>query len=866
MRKLLIGFVSLGAVLGVYLLYSRMSETPPIDTGPLVDFSEVASDSNSAGLDSDVGKIGDLGLGPVRKARYITLNPRTKEVEREWGFERLLHEVSDVWEIEKPYVNIYQRSFKCYITADRGQIQVETAVGRTTPKDATLSSNVVIHIVPEAEDGFKESFIYLDNIVFLSERSQISTAGPVRFVSEDVRMTGTGLELIYSGLSERVELFRIFDLESLLIRSSQMTALSTGRAKAGQPAGSPAEVAVRTELPEPNQAVVAGGPEPTEALQADVSPPPRQEQNQYYKCIFSKNVLINAPEQLIFADDKICISDILWSNKSTAQPDEADANGTDDTKQVAAAAEEVQQDKADAAGVVAVSTAGEPNESLGELNGAVVSAPGEPNVPSVEFVDIVVTCDNGFVLVPRDSVRTIDGFAQVDTNDAVSDSNRPAELDDKTGRTKFFTRQIDYNATTGDVLADGMSEVTFYRSADAGADANEPPVPVKITATQTAKYFKASNQVIFEGDCLCTTPQSGLTEQRDITFRSPQITVDIPEDKSKRPDILAAGPARLSFYVQDANGTGAAQDSNDTETAPEPTPVIVTAQKQVRFMGASNRLVFDEDCLCTATREDPNVITKYMLMSEQITVDLPSDANAGSPGTATGIRHLTASGGVVTLASTKTAKTAPALEGQTQNGNAARSLGGVELKCSRVDYDHVEGLFAATGPSSMIHVDNSKIPRPAEKTEGVGLNQPCHVFLRDFETLKYFIGDNRIVADAGSRRLLFDYFSVANGTDDGHITAEASRVEALLFKTPSGRSELLTATATGGIDYKDEDKGNNFIGNKLFYDNKSSIVIVTGDDVRPCYYNGILVDMIEYNFNTGKRKFEIVGPGSLQME
>jgi len=705
--------------------------------------------------------------------------------------------------------------------------------------------------VPEGEDGFKESFVYLDNIVFLSERSQISTAGPVRFVSQDVRMTGTGLELIYSGLSERVELFRIFDLDSLLIRSTQMAALSADRKKTAQPAAGPAEAAVRTESPEPNQTVAAAGSEPAKASQADAPPASPQEQNQYYKCIFSKNVLIDAPEQLIFADDRICISDILWSNESSSKQEKVDPNGTDDSKQVAAAGEETKPDKTESTDTAALSKAGQPNESPGQPEGTVASATPEPNTPAGEFVDIAVTCDNGFVLVPMDSVRIIDGFAQVDT----SDSNRPAEPGTETGRIRFFTRQIDYNAVTENVIAEGLSELAFFRNSDA----NAAPVPVKITATEAAKYFKASNQVVLEGDCLCTTPQSGLTEPRDITFKSPEITVNIPEDNSKRPDIFAAGPAKLSFYVQDANST--AQDSNNAGSVEEPTPVIVTAQKQVRFLGESNRIIFDEDCLCAATREDPNVITKYMLMSEQITVDLPPDAN----GSATGIQHLTASGGVVTLASTKTAKTVPAIEGRTQNGTTARSLGGVELKCSRVDYDPIEGLFAAEGSATMIHIDNSKIPRPAETTQGVSLNQPCHAFLRDFETLKYFINENRIVADAGSRRLLGDYFSVANGADDGHIITEASRVEALLFKTPQGHSELLTVTATGGIDYRDEDKGNNFIGNKLFYDNKSSIVIITGDNVRPCYYNGALVDMIEYDFNTRKTKVEMVGPGAIQI-
>ncbi|MHC4557590.1 MAG: hypothetical protein ACYTFW_10320, partial [Planctomycetota bacterium] len=234
MRKFLIGFISLAAVLVAYLLFSRLSTTPLIDTGPGDEFIKSAADNNAGGFDSEIGKIGDVGLGPVRKARYITLN-KNKEVEREFGFEKLLHEVRDIWEIEKPYMNIYRRNFKCYITADKGKVQVETAVGRTTPKDATFTSNVVVHILPEGSSSIKESFVYLDDIVYLSERSQLSTAGPVRFVSEDAQMQGTGLELIYNEQAERLEFFRIVDLESLRIKSSQMSLFSTGKTEADKP-------------------------------------------------------------------------------------------------------------------------------------------------------------------------------------------------------------------------------------------------------------------------------------------------------------------------------------------------------------------------------------------------------------------------------------------------------------------------------------------------------------------------------------------------------------------------------------------------------------------------------------------------------
>ncbi len=166
MRKLVIGFVSLCAVLGAYLLYNRLSSSPSIDTGQQVDIIESASDANAVGFDSEIGKIGDVGLGPVNKAYYVTRNLKTQEIVREFGFEKLLNETRDIWDIEKPYMNIYRRNFKCYVTADNGKVQVETAVGRTTPKDATFSSNVVVHIISGPPNNVKESFVFFSICTF----------------------------------------------------------------------------------------------------------------------------------------------------------------------------------------------------------------------------------------------------------------------------------------------------------------------------------------------------------------------------------------------------------------------------------------------------------------------------------------------------------------------------------------------------------------------------------------------------------------------------------------------------------------------------------------------------------------------------
>ncbi|MGB2864284.1 MAG: hypothetical protein WBC05_13220 [Sedimentisphaerales bacterium] len=828
MRKFVIGFVSLCVVLAAYLLYSRISSSPSIDTGPEVDIIEPASDANAVGFDSDIGKIGDVGLGIVDKAYYVTRNPKTQEIVREFGFEKLLSEARDIWDIEKPYMNVYRRNFKCYLTADKGQVQVETAVGRTTPKDATFTSNVVVHIISGPPSDVKESFIYLDSIIYLSERSRLSTAGPIRFVSEDIRMNGTGLELIYNEQTERLEYFEIKDLESLHIKGSSAAMFSADKAQKDNS---------QPKTQQPDEPPIVGDTPKAEASTPDTQPQTGQEQGVYYKCTFSKNVLVNSTEQLIFAGDKLCINDIFWSKTSTDQPGEVDANSTDDGQTAAATAEPDRQ---------AADNRSEPN----------VTAPGqtEPNMPSEQLESIVVTCDSGFVVALRDSARAQEDSSADGVEEGEPGTEVPDEFDNGTGRTRFFTRRIDYNATTGDGIADGLSELTFYVGSASGADANEAPVPVKVTARKGAKFSHTSNKVVFEGDCLVTMPQSGLTQPKDVTFTAPEITVTLPEDKSQKPDMFATGPAELVFYMEDANSTDINQG---------PVPVTVNAQKQAYFLPASNQIIFEGDSRCTMVREDPNALVKYMLLSEQITVDLPADSNESMSGPATGIKHLTATGDVVRLATTKTAKAGGAFAGQVQDPNKAKLLGGVELKCRKFDYDAVRQEFVATG-LGVIKLDNSKAPEPNEPVGRFSMQKPCWAVMDGFDTLTYFVRENRIVADTSSQeKLRMDYIPAIDGRYDEHVSVKAFHVEALLYELPSGKTELSTLTATGGIEY--EDKDNQFFGSDLFYDHKTAMLKVKGDTSTPCYYNGVPVRGIIMDIRTGRVEAEIVGPGTLQM-
>jgi len=328
-------------------------------------------------------------------------------------------------------------------------------------------------------------------------------------------------------------------------------------------------------------------------------------------------------------------------------------------------------------------SAGETNVATPELTDPNVpvdsNVPAQPNMPAEQLENIVVTCDGGFVVVPIDSARSQEDSAAAQVEDAASETEPFDRLDDGTGKNRFFTQRIDYNKMTGNGIATGLSELTFYVGSASGADANEAPVPVKVTARE-ANFSNMLNKVVFQGDCLVTMPQSGLTQPKDVTFSAPEITVNLPEDRSKKPDMFAAGPAKLVFYMEDPNSTDINQG---------PVPVTVDAQEQARFLAASNQIVFEGDSRCIMLREDPNVLVEYMLLSEKITVDLQVDSNDSLYGPAAGIKHLAATGDVVRLATTKTAKAEGEYAGQVQGPNRAKLLGGVELKCSRFDYDAV---------------------------------------------------------------------------------------------------------------------------------------------------------------------------------
>ena len=697
LRKFGIWLISLTVVVGAYLLYNRLSEMPDITIKGEATSADTGGENGRSGRTG--GRVGGVQINVVQKARYVHLNKK-RQVDREFGFEKLLHAVGDEWEIEKPFMNIFRRNFECRITSDKGSVQVETAAGRTTPKDATLSRNVQIRILPKSGSDIKESIIYLDSIDFISSTSQFQTNGPVKFVSEDANMVGTGMKVIYNEELERLDFFEVTNLGRLCIKISSKASLFSSQERAGD---TPGEGVSRGQMQRPAEAGVDHVAHTPETLPTDNRDAARQGEGEFYNIVFNDNVRIDTPEHVIVTD-QFSINNMFWRKGSRREPngvDIGDANTAGPAADVGG--------KTAIAKEIGIDTAGPDSAKRRE---AALTKQREPNEPDEKSVDVIVTCDGGFRVIPTDSPRISQAADKYSTGSAAGGKGlkKPG---DTGGRATFIAREIDYCA-----LAD---------------------------------------EVHMQGDCSCTMPSQGAGFEREYSLSAPELAVKLAKD---RKDKQTAGPAG-------------------------------------------------------------------------------------------NIEHLTAGGGVVQLA--------------TVNMAGEKQLGFTKLKCLQFDYDRAERMWLAAGPG-LIVVDNSKIVEPQKDKRQLGkfdLRRRCFAVVRNFETLRYFLETDRIIADASSERILIDYFPIVEGQDDRQVRASAGHVEVNLAETADGRTELSTLSASNGVSYKEKDI--QFEGGEFFFDAAESVIKAWGGESQPCFLNGAIVDGIEYNLRTGKVETKIVRPSTLQL-
>jgi len=699
-RRLLIWLVSLTLIAAAFMLYRRLSKSENVDFAVDDQYSQYVVDTNNNQSGADAGIIGGVGINTLKMARW-TDSSDDRTVRRVFGFAELLHKNGDQWAIEKPYMNVFRPDADFFITADHGQVTVENDADTTSPKDARLQGNVVIRILTKNTGSGGDFCIYLDDISFMGEQSKFSTDGHVRFVSKHAFMLGTGLCFVYNGSSGQLEFLRLTQIDSLRFSDSKKRLFAHDKPQANHESRKPAH---------------------TQPLRKT-----KQKKDIHYRCLLSGNVVIDAPEQLIFARDELAINDIYQPESGSEISPKSAAPGANNTVQPA--------------------------------------APNEPNVTTTsrltpEFIeqpnDIFVACDNGILIVPSDSDMSLESFNASKTGDTTRDAMHAVDSHRDTERTKLTAKKIDYIVSSGDTTAVGPLELVFYPNDVAVNEVNRP--------------------------------------QKSATL-----------------------------------------------------PVTVTAQKQAFFHAGANRVTLQGDCKCVMTRTDSNTTHQYTLSAPVLTVDLLTGTSQAAATPGLELKHITAAGGTVHLA--------------TVNTNGTKRLGAAELKCSKFEYDTAEQVYMATGPG-VIKIDNSAISQPNDTQNGYSLKKRCWAMIRDFATLKYYYSNRRILADAEPNKVLnIGYVPILHDKPAQAIVATAARVEILLQQISQGRSELSTLWATGGITYEDQDK--TFAGSELFYDNNKTLVTVRGDRTWPCLFNGVSVDNIEYDLKTGRVNAQVIGPGIL---
>jgi hypothetical protein len=574
LRKFVVGLIALAALLGVYWLYTRTNRTLPIAAEITRTLPAPVADVN-AGPRQGVGTILGVDIGQVEQTRFLHRN-ENHQVDRVFGFEQLLHKQSKQWEITNPYMKLLFPTFRCEVTANRGTVQVEAIFSQLMAEDAQFSGNVVIHIVPTEPNDALECFIHLDDVGFQAAKSLFSSSGAVRFLSRRAQLAGTGMDLIYDGSRSRLELFRIFKLDSLRFSSRDM--------------GSVADLT-------PRQRPQAAGPAPSASARPtptgtgpDTSPGDR------YQCIFHDNVAIATPERVVAARDELVIDQIPKKPKTSIQR-AVDGN---------------EPNAAPSPGAEALVTTASSHSAIS-------------TIPPEAF-DTVVTCDGGFEVTPMDTKLKPESRQQKMRDSAALGlpssgfQNPPAGVPD---RQRASARRIHFDASTTNTTLEGPVEMAFLLDPNGlkGAKTASQALPMTVTAQKAVRYLAAANQVLFEGGCRVALLRSEPNLTYEYTLTAPQLTLDIATDPNRakgeniitRKIVTEGGPAALRILRKRSDklvsGTmlNAAQlqyEAGPQVTALGPGEIWMRNDEMVNPKADPNQFSFGRPCIARLTNFD----------------------------------------------------------------------------------------------------------------------------------------------------------------------------------------------------------------------------------------------------------------------
>ncbi len=499
LRKFAIGFVVLGAVILAYLAFMQAGGGPVMDADLRDQFVRETSDGNAAPSADHLGRIGDVGVGGIRQT-HLFHTDQTGRIDREFGFEQLLYSEGDQWRITHPWMSLSLGGVHCRITADQGEVQLDTAFDQPSPDDATFTGNVVIRVSPTDPNDPLELYVYLDDLAFIADSSLFSTTGAVRFVSRYAQLTGRGMDLLYDEAHRRLELFRVKELEDLRLRSDLFASLPESAASSATPDEPDAEVTEAAAAHADVRAADANGGATPDC----------------YACVLHRNVIITTPEQKVTARDRLVIDNIFWTGPASPEAETAGPS---------------------AASAVATTepNAAEPNGLPSPVRKPIDTSPSPAlaldAIPASSF-DVVVTCHGGLVIAPKGSpsLQPDLGALGLDAVTPPADANEPAVVDPN--RQTLVAHRIDFDASTTDTMLTGPVRMTYALDPNdlTGRDSGGRRMPVTVSAEDSVRFIAASTRIQLEGNCIVTLHQTEPNLAYEYMLTAPMLAVDLFED------------------------------------------------------------------------------------------------------------------------------------------------------------------------------------------------------------------------------------------------------------------------------------------------------------------------------------------------
>ena len=517
LRKIIVGLTVLVILLGVYVGYTRWGGDTPIETQAM---PQPGPNDLTPIPEGQAITYGGVSIVQLKDTRLFRMGP-DNNIKQDIRFLDLHQRQGNQVEVTRPFMTLYEDKFKCSVTAEKALIQLESALEKFTPGDATFSGNVVIHIVSTDPNRASEAFIYLDDVVFTAAKSLFSTTGPVRFVSQMARLEGRGMELLYDEQRARLELFRIQTLSKLLLRSKAFAEFKDSKDSSERP------------KQKPTAASTAGRSEPRSApTAASAGPAPVA-----YECVLWKDVRIMVPERVVVAQDRFSIDNILWPGSKTEEPHRAET-----TKKKPADPPKVEPNEAQSPALAQKDVQDAASSNALTLD----------SLPESLF-DVVVTCGGGLVIRPMGTTSP-DNPALKDAGDeAVA---HPEDFEDAS-RQPIVARRIEVDASKRNATLVGPVRMEFLMDANdpAGSGVGGRKVPVSVTARNYVRYLSDSNQIVLDGNCVATAQ---MTEPNvTIELTSSTLTLDLIEDPNAKKNVAQGSLMRgASMDLKQATASG----------------------------------------------------------------------------------------------------------------------------------------------------------------------------------------------------------------------------------------------------------------------------------------------------------------------